>query len=82
MFLLIMLIIRNKENIKENFMNIEKESDKLYSKNFKKFGLDMNIFVSLVTAILVLGFIIFTILRPDNASEFFQGINDYLNINF
>nr|WP_300003471.1 BCCT family transporter [Tissierella sp.] len=63
-------------------MNIEKESEKLYSRNFKKFGLDMNIFVSLVTAALVLGFITFTILKPDQAASFFQGINDYLNVNF
>lgn len=39
-------------------MIIEKQQEKLRSRNFTKFGLDLNIFVSIVTAILVLGFII------------------------
>lgn len=37
-------------------MNIENEKDKLHARNFTKFGLDMNIFVSLVTSILVLDY--------------------------
>ena len=37
------------------------QREKLQARNFTKFGLDMNIFVSVVTAILVLGFIIYTI---------------------
>ena len=42
-------------------MDLEKANKKLRSRNFTKFGLDMNIFVSVVTAVLVLAFIIFTI---------------------
>lgn len=56
--------------------------EKLYARNFRKFGLDMNIFVTLVSAFLVLGFITFTILRPDQASSTFEGMNNYLNRNF
>lgn len=63
-------------------MDAKDAREKLYSKNFKKFGLDMNIFVSLVTAALVLGFIIFTIAKPNEASTFFNGANSYLNKNF
>lgn len=63
-------------------MNIEKEKEKLYSRNFTKFGLDLNIFVSLVTAFLVLGFSIFTISKPNISAAFFSGINSMLNKNF
>lgn len=61
---------------------MEKEQEKLHSRNFTKFGLDMNIFVSLVTALLVLGFIIFTLSKPIVSAEFFAGINNYLNSHF
>lgn len=36
----------------------------MYSKNFTKFGLDMNLFVSIVSAIFVLVFSLFTIIWP------------------
>lgn len=63
-------------------MDLEKEQEKLRSRNFTKFGLDMNLFVSVVTAILVLTFIIFTIVKPIVSAKFFAGINDYFNSNF
>lgn len=63
-------------------MDLKKEQEKLKSRNFTKFGLDMNIFVSLVTAILVLSFIIFTISKPSVSSDFFAKVNAYLNLNF
>ena len=64
----------NKEN--------ENAEEKLYSKNYTKFGLDMNIFVSLVSAILVLGFIIFTIVKPNVSEKLFSGINSLFNRKF
>lgn len=63
-------------------MELNEEHKKLQAKNFTKFGLNMNIFVSVVTAILVLGFIVFTIAKPNVSSELFGGINAYLNQNF
>lgn len=57
-------------------------SKQLYSRNFKKWGFDMNLFVSIVSAILVLGFIIFTIAKPTLSAETFSGINNSLNKNF
>ncbi len=63
-------------------MNFNKEKKELYSKNFTRFGLDMNVFVSLVSAFLVLNFIIITILKPNMSAEFFSGINSVLNKNF
>ncbi|MCT4686021.1 BCCT family transporter [Vallitalea sp.] len=57
-------------------------SKQLYSRNFKKWGFDMNLFVSIVSAILVLGFIIFTITKPTLSAKTFTGINDSLNKNF
>lgn len=63
-------------------MDNEKEKQKLYSRNFTKYGLDMNLFVSIVSALLVLGFIIFTISKPDLSADFFSGANDFLNRNF
>ena len=58
-------------------MDNEKEKQKLYSRNFTKYGLDMNLFVSIVSALLVLGFIIFTISKPDLSADFFSGANDF-----
>ena len=63
-------------------MNFKKEKEKLYSKNFTKLGLDLNVFVSLVTALLVLAFSIFTILKPDTSAAFFANANDAINRNF
>lgn len=42
----------------------------------------MNIFVSVVTAILVITFIVFTITKPIVSAKFFGEINTFLNINF
>lgn len=63
-------------------MNLQDEQEKLQSRNFKKFGLDMNIFVSLVTAVLVLGFIIFTTGMPETSTRILDKITLYLNTNF
>ena len=63
-------------------MNRKKERTKLYSRNFTKFGLDMNVFVSVVTALLVLGFSIFTIVKPNLSAEFFANTNAAINKNF
>ncbi len=57
-------------------------SQKLYAKNFTKYGFDMNVFVSLVSALMVLGFIIFTITMPDKSAKIFSDINDVLNKKF
>ncbi|MTI68958.1 MAG: BCCT family transporter [Firmicutes bacterium] len=63
-------------------MEIENLSKKLYSRNFTKYGFDMNLFVSLVSAVFVLGFIIFTITMPNQSAKIFSDINDLLNENF
>lgn len=55
---------------------------KLHDRNFQKFGLDMNPFVSIVSAILVLGFSFFTITQPDKSAAFFGGIKNSINTNF
>lgn len=61
---------------------IEEEKEKLRARNFKKFGLDLNIFVTIVTAISVLGFVIFTIAKPSVSANFFGEVNAFLNENF
>ncbi|NLA64131.1 MAG: BCCT family transporter, partial [Bacteroidales bacterium] len=63
-------------------MNFKKEKEKLYSRNFTKWGFDMNVFVSLVTALLVLAFCLFTILKPNISAEFFGNANTAINENF
>ncbi len=63
-------------------MNLKKEKEKLYSRNFTRFGFDMNVFVSVVTALLVLAFSVFTILKPSVSAEFFGGVNSAINKNF
>ena len=63
-------------------MDLKKERTKLYSRNFTKFGLDMNVFVSVVSALLVLGFSVFTIVKPNVSAEFFTNTNAAINENF
>lgn len=72
--------VLEKEEKEEQEIAIGEE--KLRAKNFTKFGLDMNIFVSLVTAVLVLAFVIFTIAQPTLAADFFEGLNRSLNERF
>ena len=56
--------------------------EKLFSRNFVKWGFDMNPFVSLTAAFLVGGFILFTLLNPDLAANTFNEINTFLNQKF
>ena len=63
-------------------MNFKKEKEKLYSRNFTKYGFDMNVFVSVVTALLVLAFSVFTILKPNVSAEIFTSANSAINKNF
>ena len=63
-------------------MDLKKERTKLYSRNFTGFGLDMNVFVSVVSALLVLGFSVFTIVKPNVSAEFFANTNAAINQNF
>lgn len=56
--------------------------EKLFSRNFVKWGFDMNPFVSLTAAFLVGGFILFTLLNPDLAANTFNEINTILNQKF
>ncbi len=56
--------------------------EKMFSRNFTGFGLDMNIFVSLASAVLVLAFVIFTLIWPDDAANFFGGVNNFINEHF
>ena len=63
-------------------MDLKQKKEKLYSRNFTRFGFDMNVFVTGVTALLVLAFSIFTIVRPHVSAEFFANVNEGINRNF
>lgn len=63
-------------------MNNKELSKKLFEKNFVKWGFDMNLFVSIVSAILVLAFVIFTLVEPTLAAETFSNVNAFLNNKF
>lgn len=56
--------------------------EQLFSRNFVKWGFDMNLFVSLTAAFLVGGFILFTLINPDLAANTFSEINGFLNQKF
>ena len=73
-------VIAHKGALKK--MSLKKERQKLYSRNYTGFGLDMNVFVSVVSALLVLGFSIFTIAKPNVSAEFFANTNAAINKNF
>jgi len=63
-------------------MNNINLSKKLHGRNFRKYGLDMNLFVSMVSAVLVLGFIIFIIAKPNESAEMINDIKNYINIKY
>ena len=56
--------------------------EKLQKRNFKKFGFDMNLGVSVSSGIIVLGFILFTLFRPVVSATFFNSVNDTIMGNF
>ena len=60
-------------------MDQQQTKREMFSRNFTKFGLDMNPFVSIVAAVLVLAFSIFTILRPTLSASFFANTNVVIN---
>lgn len=59
-----------------------KEVKKLHDKNFVKYGLDMNIFVSLVSAILVFFFIFVTIVFPERTADYFDIAKTWVTTQF
>lgn len=63
-------------------MDNNKQTLKLQDRNFVKWGFDMNLFVSIVSALLVMGFILFTLFKPDMSSKVFHSINNFLNVKF
>ena len=64
-------------------MNPQKlENKKLFEKNYKKFGLDLNLFVSSSSAILVILFILFTLIFPTNSADFFSEIKLFVTDKF
>jgi choline/carnitine/betaine transport len=61
---------------------ITDEVEKLHKRNFKKFGLDMNLFVSIVSAILVIGFIFITIVFPDGTATVLDNVKNWVTTRF
>ncbi len=55
---------------------------KMHERNFVKWGFDMNLFVSVVSAVLVIGFTLFTLTKPELAASTFNNINTILNQKF
>lgn len=64
------------------YMNNEERSKKLFERNFVRWGFDMNLFVSGVSGILVLGFIMFVLAKPELATDTFGNINAIINQKF
>ncbi|PAT01283.1 hypothetical protein CI105_07440 [Candidatus Izimaplasma bacterium ZiA1] len=58
------------------------ENEELFSKNYRRFGLDLNLFVSLLSAVLVLSFILFTIIFPTSSALFFSDIKLFVTEKF
>lgn len=56
--------------------------EKLYSRNFKKWGLDMNPVVSLCSGFIILAFSIFAMLNLDTANVVFNNIKNSIVSNF
>jgi choline/carnitine/betaine transport len=64
-------------------MTLEKSKKReLHDKNFVKYGLDMNIFVSLVSAILVFFFISVTIIFPERTAHIFDMMKTWVTTQF
>ncbi len=61
---------------------ITEKVKKLHDRNFEKYGLDMNIFVSLVSAILVFSFIFVTIVFPETTANTFDIAKTWVTTKF
>lgn len=55
---------------------------KLHDKNFVKYGLDMNVFVSVVSAVLVFFFIFVTIVFPEETAIYFNQAKTWVTTRF
>lgn len=62
-------------------MNSKKEKEQLYSRNFTKHSLELNMHVSVVTAILLLAFSILTIIKTNVSAELFASANILIDKN-
>ncbi|QWB99470.1 hypothetical protein KHQ88_04705 [Mycoplasmatota bacterium] len=58
-----------------------KETIRLHKRNFVKYGLDLNIFVSVVSAIFVLSFILITVIFPDFTANMFNQAKTWVTTN-
>ncbi len=55
---------------------------KLYSRNFKKYGMDMNPVVGLTTAIFILIFVIYAIINLEHANKMFEIVKSFIITKF
>jgi choline/carnitine/betaine transport len=56
--------------------------NEMHDQNCKKFGFDLNPFVSIVSTLLVFCFILYTLIFPNNSSDFFSEINYFVTSKF
>ena len=63
-------------------LKIEDENKKLHQRNFTKFGLDMNLVVSITSAVLVLLFIAITVILPNTTADFFMSTRFFITEHF
>ncbi|QVK18905.1 BCCT family transporter [Mycoplasmatota bacterium] len=56
--------------------------EKLHERNFKKYGLDMNIFVSVISAMLVFTFIFITVMFPESTANSFDIAKTWVTTKF
>lgn len=61
---------------------ITQKNNRLHERNFERFGLDMNLFVSLVSAVLVIGFIVVTISFPTFTAHSFDVAKEWVTTKF
>jgi choline-glycine betaine transporter len=55
---------------------------KLYSRNYKKYGMDMNLVVALTTGIFILIFVIYAIINLEHANKMFELVKNYIITRF
>lgn len=63
-------------------LKIEDENKKLHQRNFTKFGLDMNLVVSITSAVFVLFFIAITVILPNRTADFFTSTRLFITGHF
>jgi choline/carnitine/betaine transport len=78
----IIVVVERKDVCMKKEVTSEDLEKKLYSRNYKKYGMDMNPVVAITTGLFILLFIVYAIVNLDQANRTFEMVKNFIITKF